>query len=650
MPTMTSVAVAVVALCVGGTGVTSNITMQQSVTSGVAPLSVLFSAIQGQDNNTFSTLKLTSFEYDFGDPTAGNYGQGMILASRNKMYEAWGGRVYEAAGDYVPTLKYTPFGGATTQLNGAVHVISQDAAFPGGLTLCCSTSGNFTGAPAGSTNVTVTGYQDAQISSFIAAHAPGTWRILLCAGETFHGNHTGVGIQITSHTLFRFGKYGSGANPICINDSIISGSSVIIQIGTNFTGGGFCTDAAIQDIEFQGTTTNLLGRGVVQFDAYQLTYSPITYQIVGTAGRCTILRCTFHNVASPVYISGNGSAVVDCTMDTMPGIGTLGILGIAVGFNGGSANTFIAGNYVDRSNTGEHGIRGQGWYQFCIFSNYVKGATSTKHLMAIREFAPPAPSGLAYLTTQYGVVCNNYFDASGGQGQSSHLQIAPQNGTSYGLQQYIVISHNWFGPYDYAGGTGGFSDPDILATASNCIVRHNIHCQSSFTLGTGNAGAGIQLQNGTPNNPGAVPPIPPTPACDNWFIDHNSAFCGTALKISYFTWASNVTNIDCRNTLYFAPAAIRDGSGNSNQASIAGPQTGLPASFALSHNSTNAQIKSTDPQWQSAAIFSPAGPPYFPAAPADFVLLPATGSYALTGATNVGKLGASMDLSVIGDF
>lgn len=650
MPTMTSVAVAVVALCVGGTGAISNIAIQQSVTSGVAPLSVLFSAIQGQDNNTFSTLKTTSFEYDFNEPTLGNFSQGMQVASRNKMYEAWGGHIYETAGNYIPTLKYTPLGGQSVTLPGTIQVISQDVAFAGTLTLCCSLVGDFTGAPIGSTNITVTGYQDAQISNFITTNSPGTWRILFHKGETFIGNHTGVGIQITSQTLFRFGSYGTGANPILINNSVVSGSSTIIQLGTNFIGGGYCTDIAIQDIEFQGNALNLLGRAVVQFDSYQLMYSPLSYQVLDTGDRCTILRCTFHNIASPVWVSGNGASVQDCIMDTMPGIGTLGIVGIACGFNGGACNVWIAGNYIDRSNTGEHGFRSQGMFQFALFSNYIKGATNTKHLMAIREFAPPAPSGAAYSPTQYGVVCNNYFDASGGQAQSSHLQIAPQNGTSYGLQQYIIVSHNWFGPYDYTGGTGGFSDPDILATASNCIVRHNIHCQSSFTLGTGNAGAGIQLQNGTANNPGAVPPIPATPACTNWFIDHNSAFCGTALKISYFVWSSAVTNVECKNTLYFAPAAIKDGSGNSNQASVVGPQTGLPASFTLNHNSSNAQIKSTDPQWQSAAIFSPAGPPYFPAAPADFVLLPATGSYALTAATNSGKIGASLDLSVIGDF
>lgn len=619
-------------VCIGSGG---GVPLQVSanVTTGVAPLSVFFNSLPAPDATTLTTLRTTQFLWNFGDSGAGTWAQGAVAnASKNTRYAPSAGHLYETPGTYTVTLTVTPASGSVQVRVFQIVVLDPNVVFAGAATACMSNSADFTGAPVGSTQITTANVNDAAMATYMAGFPVGGFRLLYKSGDTFTGSSSGALVGFGAKVGIRVGSFGTGAQPICKNTIATPANSAIFQWGVDYTSGAASTglDGVVNGLNLQGDPGNTAGRGVQNFDSGPTVaaYDAASLSIIETKGRIGAVNCTFTNVAWPIALSGTGPIAVNNNISLCPGAGVSGILGIGLGFNSGCTNAFVAGNFIDRSNTGEHGIRAQGIAFADIYSNYVKQCGGTKHLMTFREFASPSAS--YQLPSQYIFRSNNVSDGQGGTNMSSYCQYAPQNTSNYGLIQYIIDDHNMDIHWDWATPTASYTMPGRIVTGQNIIFRHNVS-EGSDTSNAGSSGYQFfQLQNGAATTP-------PTPSCSNIIIDKTSCYIGTQLKASLVNLGSTTSNVTVTNTVLYAPNCIRDGSGSGSQATLIlgiGSQTGI----VQNNNSTLPQIKSTDPQWVTAV----------PVLVTDFVIKTGTGSYALTGSTTGGVMGANiLDLSAI---
>ena len=140
----------------GTRGITASLVAARS--SGIAPLYVHFDATGTVSPQTARPFHEVRYTWDFGETTGpgiANWGKGAQLTSRNTDEGPIAGHVFETAGTYTVTLTCRD-GVNTKTATTTITVTAADAAteFLTTNTVCVSTSGNFTGAPAGSTNVT----------------------------------------------------------------------------------------------------------------------------------------------------------------------------------------------------------------------------------------------------------------------------------------------------------------------------------------------------------------------------------------------------------------------------------------------------------------------------------------------------------------
>src|SRR4030066_531277 len=150
-------------------------------TSGVAPLAVFVDA-SGTTDIGVTTRPFHDLEYtwSFGDPGSGTWASGAQpgVSSKNSATGPVAAHVFETPGTYPVTL--TVFDGTNTATtNTTITVQDPDTVFAGTNTICFSTSGTFTGCPAGATQTTT--------SNFVTAIANQTTnkRLLFRRGETF---------------------------------------------------------------------------------------------------------------------------------------------------------------------------------------------------------------------------------------------------------------------------------------------------------------------------------------------------------------------------------------------------------------------------------------------------------------------------------
>lgn len=167
-----------------------------SRTSGVAPLAVHFDAGGHSPIRTVTGASFLTGRYvwDFGDPSSGNW----PLSGRPKNAETGpiAGHVYETPGTYVATLN------GTDQVT--ITVQDPNVVFAGASTICLAQNGDFTGAPAGSTQLTTSSW-----STLVGQLAAGR-RVLLRRGETWTATST---ISSVLQGPGIVGAFGTGSRP-----------------------------------------------------------------------------------------------------------------------------------------------------------------------------------------------------------------------------------------------------------------------------------------------------------------------------------------------------------------------------------------------------------------------------------------------------
>ena len=236
---------------------TNEIARAASRTTGAAPLSVFFTA--GFSNSTPSNREFHDLEYNwnFGDVSSGSWATSN--ESKNTGKGPVASHVFEKPGTYTVNLSVRNSSGIVDSDTFTITVTDPDVVFAGDKTTCFSdvSNDNFTGCPAGATQVTTDNL--AEMSNYVGSGR----RALLHRGSVWT-QHDVIRFQNNSTTV-QISAYGAGTS--ADSQGIYSNAPVIHITGT--TRGLFDIDQVhdmrIFDINVMGndTTTSAGSNGVV---------------------------------------------------------------------------------------------------------------------------------------------------------------------------------------------------------------------------------------------------------------------------------------------------------------------------------------------------------------------------------------------------
>lgn len=655
--------------------------------TGVAPFLVQFHARNTTDTEASDPFLDDAFWWDYGDVGAGAAAWGIggdPTDTRRYTGGPNGGHMYETPGVYVTTLYAWSF--ATKTLSVAtttITVLDPDVVYAGSKTIYFSNDGTFPGAPAGATLITTSTTAD------IKAQAANGVRLLLKRGDTYTQTSLTDGIDCGTFTGGTTGVYGTGAPPIVRNTMVApasstsqsnicqngwdwrwtdldlvsngataagyidngagasgnqltitsidpNGSPIVIGSGVGGTGSG--GSGVVTGTVITGFLTGTGGVGTYTVNNAQLVAAGALYTgnytgrgitVSGSAagtksvdnetnGYCAILRVNVDKAASGYLFAGTSHGFQDCTATNM-----FGPLGNVVAFciADGTEFHFQAGCDLDRNNSGEHTCRYQGIRYGLFQNNRWRRAQNSKTLLATRGMVG-ASTGI---TAGWYTITGCDFDPRGALGLTNCLQIGPQNNALNEPISHVIAHHNLYRPYDYSFDHYSMVCNNICA--SHIRIRHNIQDASCQPSPGNNSGSRFALVSGR------LAHTSPSPGSDDVIFEYNSISSTTTARWTMFnesTTDDNPTNCVVRNNAAYLPNSANNSAGNgpvSMSALNAGSTT------VLTNNSTDTEVKSTDPKFASA--------------PAYLGFSLGAGSYALTRSTTGGPIGINYSPSAV---
>lgn len=425
-----------------------------SSTSGVAPLGVVFDgANTSSDVQNFSDLL---YFFDYGDTGAVNFTNGAYAGqTKNKQVGGPEGTyVYTAPGTY--TARMWVYDGTTVwgPVSQTITVTNPDTVYSGTNTICISSSGDFTGAPAGSTQVTSSSW-----NTSLGTYMQTGKRVLFRAGETFTISSS-VGLNLGKNNVY-IGSYGAGARPIVSyiandisgiagfangGDPAFNPYNIIIE-NINFQGGSATGTDGISSVGTGGNANNptaMTGNYLI---------NNCNFDYVGTPLSFTNLRNVVINKCSFTYINGGVQANGRIGL-YFASFYQFGLLDCNFNNNGG----------------GEHTTRLQGGQISAVVSNEFRGTTAPRQLFTLR--------GSSTHETGDVTVAGNIVDATGSN-LNWAMTIAPQNTGSFEPISRVVFESN------YVIGGDGPGQQALHMQADYIAIRNNVFNMPAASLENG---------------------------------------------------------------------------------------------------------------------------------------------------------------------
>lgn len=528
------------------------------------------------------------YAWDYGDGSAGTWSMGARAGqSKNISYGPQGAHLYETAGSYTVTLYVYHYdsGGvlnvaSTTQ---AITISTEDSAYLTTNTICVSTSGTFTGAPSGATQVT-----SSDFVSVFNTYKGTNKRILYRAGETFSSASGGISVLVSGMTI---GRFGTGADPIF---NALNGTTVFSLGSQDFTN---LTGLVVRDIEVNG------GGGTV-----------VAVNGNGTFNQITLFGLNIHDIDKALFFSpsildywnNNGYpghtmwdqlSFIDCRVNNIHG-GTANS-GDNVGYVG--ANRFsMMGCDLDANHGGEHGFRSPHMRNAVVSNNTIQNPAASIRLafkLHAGTFGGSGVDGGSY--TEKVVMSENIF--STGTVQSDWMiVIGPQNGTSDERHRDIIFERNYII-------AGSVIQQCLLVNCGgiDITVRNNVVNMALAGIGCTAINVGVESTHATPIGTGR-------------YVYNNTVYATGAYSRTAITTSSTMPYTIVKNNLAYTPSAT------SNTAVSGTAGTGS----VYSNNSSNAQMLSTSPLFSST-------PGTTVAALSSTAFKITTGSYGIDGGTYV---------------
>lgn len=507
--------------------------------SGKVPLAVFFDATGTTSATTTNPFGDLLYIWNFGDSGAGTFSNGARSGiSKNVAYGPVAAHVYETAGTYTPTL--TVFDGLAAQTYTLPDIVVSAWANDAN-TIAVSTSGDFTGAPAGSTQVTSSDF-DTPGGTSLATSLNAGKRVLFCGGETFTASAT---TTYTGASGAYLGAYGTGS-PIVNWTGAVSGTG-FIRIG------GTGTDLRIVGIEFDGTGTS----GMIFMTAQNTAWSNIL-----------IMNNHVHDLAQymnnidwassggfGLFVSGNRFDSPDPTMTTdmvLPGDGS---------------KVSILGNYFDNNNLGQQVVRSNSNTKVVISANTLQGAFGTsgnqKSTIDVR--------GNAVVTNVYAVVSDNRIYVKNG---FSGVYTQEGGGTSLG-GYYTNIERNYISDVTSAvGGSNG-----IVTNSKQTRVRNNVIDASNKAILNG-----ITLRDD--NSSGSIPSTD-VHVNDNTLYTAQASGSFTGINVSNSGTVQGTGNT-VQNNLIYSPSITATAVSDAGNIATKSNNTGNVGAVGTNPNFTSA--------------------------------------------------------------
>lgn len=561
--------------------------------TGVAPLAVFFDAT-GTTATAAPARPFHDLEYrwGFGDPAGGATwanGSRAGVSSKNSATGPVAAHVFETPGTYVVNL--TVLDGTNTVSNSCVQIAVQDpdVVFAGANTICFSTSGNFTDAPAGfctvpgpigtpgATAITTNDF-DAAIGAYLA---PG--KRLLFRADAAEVYLTSVSAKLDKNGPWTIGKFGAGAKALVRRDT----STSILGIGSGTSNGAGFGDGRVMDLDLDGqsfaTSNAFIGSG----DLDQLT----------------VLRVSMHDVHNGVTLSAtvpgltkvwDQLSIVDSSVsNVIGGSGGVGIFGEATRFA-------LLGTTVNDSSLAEHCVRFM-WLEKAVLSNNtITTPAPTKSSLTLR--APDFATGLGIIPSgtysRWVVVSDNKI--SGGSGVQIPIQIGGDGADDSRNRDYIVERNYIPLPIGATPLTG------VMVFSSDALgpvtVRNNI-IDLSGSSAAGQTGVKVATNGLVPSPIGVM-------------VYNNTVVTSDAATTFRGIWIDTLsTDSIVKNNLVFAPTAT-------TVFSVLDGGTGTIGASGTFGNSSDLQASGTAPGFANPALTEAA----------HFIV---TSGYALNGGTTV---------------
>lgn len=435
-------------------------------TSGVAPLFVFFDATGTTHSSTsIAPWRDLLFAFDFDDPDGGsvwNYSG----KSKNKAFGSTAAHVFTTPGTYQVRVTITDPTGATTTKAINITVQNPDTVFAGDLTVCVSSSGNFSGCPSGARQL-----KTSSSGPVLSEYTTSKRRILFRRGDTF--SHSGTA-QITNQDPGHVGAYpATGTRPV------FNMSSALIRFGSGSSGNAsWADDWRVTDLDLRGTPSS---EGLL----FSGTSSNILFQNLRVIGFHVGIKLNrFVLDKSKGHEMFNKIGVVDCDVSS-PGGGK------------GSYNIFASaqemaflGNRIVGADA-EPTFRIQFLDRGVIQHNYIAEQSSSKALLKFHSCKWTEsihPCGATY--SEYVVISDN--DFIGGGGGAWMVELGPQTASTPTDERLrrITVERNYFK-------AGTKVQIAINAQTSESVVRDNI-----FNMSDGRYWNGVEFgqRGGMPEN------------------------------------------------------------------------------------------------------------------------------------------------------
>lgn len=598
--------------------------------SSVAPVTIV------PNTRAFHNLK---YETNFGDhngsPTLGtswtagtgynnnrNYALGPEAAHVYEFTPGTGTHVYNAI------TRITDADGTVGQtVTNTITVSDPDAYFTTTNTVCIAANSDPTpgsgGCPSGADH-----HQQSNFATAINTYATTGKRILFKRGDTFTETYTTYAI-LTNTGPGIVGAYGTGANPKVTIDLTGGGSNDYPILGLGLWQNGI-SDWAVMDLEFDG----------------QDQIHSIGINTIGGMDKFTALRLNMHNIKDGILFNGQSLdavyinhsveqtlfdqiTIADNTISPVTALTTgwriyaftqrLAILG----------NTL--GNVTTTDAIGSHVIRLPYTNKGVIQNNILgrsNGLTIKMHAMTrcdgtsnpneclVGTSGSMPTAWFSYKTSVQPTLTNNN-NIAGKNGAITnkvvisdnkiigttvpyYFNIGPQDQYKDERVRDIIMERNWF--------TGTSMQVHLVATGYQLTIRNNL---CDLTGGASNRYC-INAKRYSSVSP-ALPPY------DIWAYNNTAYASDSSNTFSLISVDTLVNHVIARNNLAYAPNGGTAGNVKLLEDVAA---CGAPC-ITVDHNSTNAEVKGTDPSFASAT----------PSDPKDFRIT--TGSYGLNRGTSV---------------
>ena len=428
--------------------------------TGVAPLSVHFSA--GLTASSPGKMPFHDYEYswNFGDSTIGTWGTSGKSKNIDKGPVA--AHVYETPGTYIATLTVRDALGVVDTQTFTTTVHDPNTIFAGTKTTCISTTADFAGCPAGASQVTTSNL------SGLSGYTDAGERVLLKRGDSWT---VGSAISFPNNSgPVHIGAFGTCSSPdaetgICSNAPKITlpGSSSFIEMNQK-------SNWRVADLSIIGTTgttgyaigggwntkDNLIIRAKISGSNYGISWSNWRNNDDEYVDNNAIVSSLVSNVRDyAVYIGGE--------------------------------RLMIMGNRL-QDVTNQHVLRVWQLYQGVISHNIISGASLSHGGQQALKLHGPTPLGSTGQTfvgtyaqtsgtegnglrnyTQFSVVANNIVGGSG----PWPVCMGPQNGTYAERLSDLIFEKNRV-ISDYRLQTSGMVDIPVYFSGSFVTARNNI--------------------------------------------------------------------------------------------------------------------------------------------------------------------------------